>query len=264
MAKSFIYDSVGLIDLTSASLQEGKIYGTVFSTTTGKVDNEVRTIDQSIGNSSLIDGTFNGETAYSGSIRIDLGSSLAVNCVAVYLPADIAPDVKIHTGDSATTGFAQFGSTSSSPSAGWTVFTDTEVTHRYIIINIYDSVTFSDIAVNEIIVGTKYDFALSPDFGDVVGKQFANDITVSYGGDEYSKKRHDGKKIWTISWHNIPSTMQVALEAVRDAVEGDYKKFIYYDETSYYWVRASADSFQFKEISSGRHSGSAKLRQQLS
>jgi hypothetical protein len=245
MAKSFIYDSVGLIDLTSASLQEGKIYGTVFSTTTGKVDNEVRTIDQSIVNSSLIDGTFNGETAYSGSIRIDLGSSLAVNCVAVYLPADIVPDVKIHTGDSATTGFAQFGSTSSSPSAGWTVFTDTEVTHRYIIINIYDSVTFSDIAVNEIILGNKYDFDITPNTGIVEGRLSGSDINKSYGAVEYSYKRHELIKTWDWQW-DVPTTaIKTSLEAIETAVDLNYKKLIYYDGTTYYWVRIQPNSFKF-------------------
>jgi len=263
MAKSFIYDSVGLLDLTSSSLQEGKIYGTLFSTTTGKVDNGVRTIDQSIGNSSLIDGTFNGETAYSGAIRIDLGSSLAVNCVAVYLPADLVPDVKIHTGDSATTGFAQFGSTSSSPSAGWTVFTDTEVTHRYIIINIYDGSSFSNIAVNEIIVGTKYDFDLSMDLNNSIGEEFANTVNQSYGGIEYATKRHNPKTAWKWNWSNISSAMKTRLTTFRDAVVGDYKKFLYYDETTYNFVRMSSDSLKFNEIAWGRYSTSFSATEQL-
>ena len=260
MAKSFIYPNANLL---TATIVDGGIDdsgGTPwdFAAGTPVTTNPERINDMSI--KTAISGfSAVGGGDDDGCLQIDLGSAQSCDVLAIYLDAADTDDISLYGNSSNTQAGNLIGSINTF-SEGWTILSFNAASYRYW----YIQALVGTINIKEIILGNKYDFALSPDFGDVVGKQFANDIIISYGGDEYSKKRHDGKKIWTISWHNIPSTMQVALEAVRDAVEGDYKKFIYYDETSYYWVRASADSFQFKEISSGRHSGSAKLRQQLS
>ena len=55
--------------------------------------------------------------------------------------------------------------------------------------------------------------------------------------------------------------MKTSLEGVRDSVQ-DHKKFIYYDETDYHYVRM-VSPMDFTEVAYQRYSTNIKLREQL-
>ena len=63
---------------------------------------------------------------------------------------------------------------------------------------------------------------------------------------------------------SFSNTFKTNLEAFRDEVEGDYKKFVYYDDTSYHYVRMSADSMRFTEVAHNVFSTSLNVVEQLS
>ena len=94
-----------------------------------------------------------------------------------------------------------------------------------------------------------------------LGEEFGTDVITSYGGNEYSNKRHNPKTTWSWNWSNISSSMKTSLENVRDSVQ-DHKKFLYYDETSYHYVRMGKP-LEFTEVAYQRYSTNIKLREQL-
>ena len=51
---------------------------------------------------------------------------------------------------------------------------------------------------------------------------------------------------------------------MREAVDGAHYKFLYYDGSSYHYVRMSDDSLRFKEVAYGVYDTSIKLTEQLS
>jgi len=116
----------------------------------------------------------------------------------------------------------------------------------------------------EVMIGKKYEFALNYDMGTSFKEGWGVDVIESYGGSEYANKRREPKTVWSATWGNISSTMRTSLEAMRDACGGPLKKFLYYDETSYHWVRMTEDSLNFTEVSNGRYSTNITLIEQLS
>ena len=87
---------------------------------------------------------------------------------------------------------------------------------------------------------------------------------TSHGGEEYSNKRHDGKRFWNFDLRYCSSSYKTSLETMRNSLYGSHKKFLYYDGSAYYYVRMSDDSLRFKEIAYGVYDTSIKLTEQLS
>ena len=82
------------------------------------------------------------------------------------------------------------------------------------------------------------------------------------GGVDYVLNVHDGQEIITISFQNISNTFKTNLTTMQDALLGQRKKFLYYDGSSFHWVRLE-QTLTFTEIADGRFATQIKLRQQI-
>ena len=109
--------------------------------------------------------------------------------------------------------------------------------------------------------GNNLTFEVNPDFGGTIAKEYANTVTESLGGIEYSFQPHTGKKIWTFTWSNISTTFKTQLENFRNAVGGDFNSFTYNDGSSSYTVRMTSDSLAFQESTYQRFQTNLKLRE---
>ena len=247
MAKSFIYDSIGF---SEATVQAGTASGSTFTPSSGAVTDEHRATDQSIGSAIT---SFNVQD----TIRFDLGSSQTANVIAVNFNGEETDQFKVYTGASTTAmGTAILTDDFTMTGSGWDVFT-LSGTGQYWFLRSADD-TF--LNMTEVIIGTKYDFDVNFDLNNKIGEEFGTDVMTSYGGQEYANKRHEPKTTWNWNWSNISSSMKTSLESVRDSVQ-DHKKFIYYDETNYHYVRMSG--LDFTEVAYQRYSTNISLREQL-
>lgn len=261
MAKAFIYSFNSLYDTAPA---DGYItLGPPHAFATGdKVTNEERVTDQSTGSAiSGFDTTGNGG-ASEDAIRLDLGSSQAVTSLAVHIAATDADDLDVYAADSATVPEPTAIQEWASLDAGWNVVT-IAATKRYWF---FQSAT-GILIPTEFLVGTVYSFGSDPaldgnDFGETSG----SDIVKSYGGIEYSNKRHALRSHWSLAWTRdapVDETMKDALVTFRDAVEIDRLKFLYYDESSYHWVRMTKNSLKFKRIAYQLYTTNIEMIEQL-
>ena len=249
MAKSFIYDSIGL---SESAVKAGTYSATTFTPAEAQITDEHRVIDQSIG--SVITSFDDGD-----AIRFDLGSSQTANVLAVNFNGAEADQFKIHTGASATAmGSAILDDDFDVDSdGGWDVFT-VSGSGRYWFLTCPDD-TF--LNMTEVIIGTKYDFDANPDINNEFGEEFNTDINISYGGDEYACKRHEPKSTWEFSWDFLLGDQKTALESLNSTVQ-DNRKFIYYDETNYHYVIMDKP-LEFIEVAPSVYSTSMTLREQL-
>jgi len=116
--------------------------------------------------------------------------------------------------------------------------------------------------LTEVIIGTKYEFDVEPDIGNTLGEEYGTDIMTSYGGQEYANKRHEPKTTWDWNWSFVTASMKTSLESLNSSVQ-DHKKFVYYDETSYNYVRMTKP-MAFNEVAYNVFSTSISLKEQLS
>lgn len=258
MAKSFIYPS--------ASIPIAVIEGGAFVEATGAFGtgatpaNESRLTDQSTGSAV---GDFEQDSGVDDEgIRIDLsGSSLNNDTIALYFSTTETDDMVLTVdGVADNTSPDQTINIIADHAANvWTVQSFTADQGRYWFLR-RDTGTISGLM--EMILGNKYDFVFERDLNNTIGEAHGVDVVTSYGGVEYANKRHNSKTVWAWTWTNISSAMKTSLETMRDIVGVD-KKFLFYDETSYHYVRMSADSLQFTETAHLRYSTSIRLTQQL-
>lgn len=251
MAKYFLYPDPGIYD--TGAITTGTSNGTAFSSSSSIV-NADRITDQSIG-SAITDFDEND------AIRINMGASSSPNAIAFYHSAADDNDINIYASDDATLGTAVENITANF-SAGWTIVDITVSSKQYLyIVNVtaaeWDYCT-------EIVVGTKYTFDRNYDLGGKFGKSFGVTNMQSYGGVEYSHKKHDGKETWAWEWTRLTNAHMNNLITLRDAVEGSRFKFLYYDGSDWNWVRMSDKSLQKKEIAYQTYNTSIQLTQQLS
>jgi hypothetical protein len=255
MAKKFYYDTVGLLDLSSGSVTAGTYNSStnVFSVAAGEVTNEHYINDQSIGHAVT---DFDDED----TIRIDFGSSQSITDIVYYNNSSKDyDDLFIYASSSGTTSLA-LKSEIAATFAGWTANTlDASASARYWFLRSEDA-TLSGIS--EVILGTPLAFENEPDIGIATQEVFATDINKSYGGVEYANKRHEPQSTWTLNFSNISSTFKGNLASM-EAIVTDYKKFVYYDDSAYHYVRLDAP-IKFTEVAYQRFSASLKLREQLS
>lgn len=212
--------------------------------------NEERIVDLSIGSS------FSGAVVDDG-IRIDLGSSQTCNAIAIYAASADANNVALYAGTGATTMNNTAEYTFTSLSGGWNVDTSFSSSAQYWFLHFDGAIAFA-----EVVLGQIYTFDLNFDLDNKIELIPAVDVLESYGGAEYATQRHTGKRKWSWTWKNISASMRTSLEAVRSAVGLNYKKFLYYDGTSYFWVRFTPDSLKFTEVASNRYSTSVGLIEQ--
>ena len=256
MAKSFYYP-VATATITDGNRDEVANGATTYTFTSGDtVTNEHRISDESIG---LAISGFGSDDV----LRFDLGASYACDVIAIYMSASDTSDMELYYGSSST----DMGTSATMPitttppmtdtfSTGWNVRTFTEATKQYWFVR-----ASGDIAPSEIIIGKKYDFDVNFDLNNTESDISGSDVITSYGGNEFSNKRHSQKATWSWSWSNISSAMKTSLDTMKTAVEINRLKFVYYDETNYHYVRMSG--LDFTEVAFQRYSTSMSLTEQL-
>ena len=263
MAKYFLYSHPNLYD--TGAVRGGAITGSTTKTWTessSAITNVDRVADQNIG--SVI-----SSVAQYDTIRIDMGSGFSCDAIAFYHTAADTNDLEIYASNSAstfTTGSPgsddHIQTISADFTAGAWQITDITITSkRYIYI--YNGTANEWDYCSEIMLGTKYTFDRNYDLGGKFGKAFGVTNMKSYGGIEYSHKRHDGKETWDWEWTRLTNAQMNSLVTLRDAVEGSRFKFLYYDGTAWNWVRMSDKSLQKKEIAYQTYNTSIQLIQQL-
>lgn len=256
MAKAFIYDAVGTVDATTV---DGTTAGAAFTPegTPGDAITDYQLLtDQSIGN-----GTGFGD---DDALRIDFGASVDATKLIVNFSAVETDNVELWVGDHATAMDNDQGvivQHTTQIESGWTIIDlGGTISGRYWFI-VADGVLEN---FTEIIIGDQLDFALNPNLGGSEGKLFGINVMESYGGIEYTNRRHAGKTTWNWNWSLISSAMRGNLETFRDACEKDRLKYLYYDETSYFYCRMDASSLNFTEQAYLAYSTPFSQREQIS
>lgn len=250
MAKKFYYDSVGLLE---ATITAGTLSGTTFSVSAGDITNEHYINDQSIGHAL---SSFDDEDA----IRIDFGSAKAITNVLTHnnSASDETDDLIVYYSSADDDIGSSFAINSTSP-PGWDLVTASSQSARYWYIR---SSAGTHSGLTEIIMGVPLEFENEPDMGIATQEIFGTDINKSYGGVEYANKKHEPQSTWTLNFSNISQTFRNNLASMEADVT-NYKKFVYYDDSSYHYVRLDAP-IKFTEVAYQRFSASLKLREQLS
>lgn len=257
MAKSFIYDSVGLVDST---LTKGNyVNGSGVWTSGSTINAKENTVDNSIGSSSTWAGALG---VFKCGLRFDLGSAKSVGFMMIYFNDSTTADVKVYSSSSASTGYGALG-TILTPSKGWSNLT-LSGSYRYWVVQVEDTVTFVDAKINEIILGTKYNFEQEVSSGGQLGADFGVLTHQSIGGNDFSTKVHNPKKIWQYSFEGLTSSIKTNLEGIRDTVERNLYSFVYLDDAGdYTYVRFDDNALNFKNVNGNRFSTSFKLIEQI-
>jgi len=250
MAKKFYYDSVDLFD---ATITAGTLSGTTFSASPSAITNEHYINDQSIRSAVTLMGD-------EDSIRIDFGSSKAITHILTHSNAttDEEDDMFVYYSSSSTDLGSAFSLNSTQPPA-WDLVQASSQSARYWYLR---SSTGDYGGLTEVIMGIPLEFENEPDMGISTQEIFATDINTSMGGVEYANKRHEPKTTWTLNFSNISQTFKNNLVSFEQSVT-NFKKFVYYDDSSYHYVRLDAP-IKFTEVAFQRFSASLKLREQLS
>ena len=252
MGSYFIYDSINQYR-SDNTISEGTSNGTVFSPGSAITDHE-RSSDQNI-------GTILSAVANNDGIQYAVGSSATANAAAVYFTGDdnisSGTSANFHISDNTTIG-ASKGTITAVSAAGWatTNLTETAGTKFYTIFA--GAVT----NVSEVLIGKKLTFEIEPDVNIQSSINYNNIKNSSMGGVEYVLNVNPGQEVTTIGFQNISSTFKTNLTTMQDAIKGEAKKFVWYDGTSFHWVRLDKP-MKFTEIADGRFSTQLVLRQQI-
>ena len=250
MAKKFYYDSVGLLD---ATITAGTISPPNFSTSASAVTNEHRITDQSIAQSVT---SFDDEDA----IKIDLSSSKAVDFILWHMSGSDADKLQFYYSTSGTNSLVNVASTQDGElNINWNIETFSSQSKRYWFMKAHDGTVNN---ITELILGSALTFENEPDIGIATQEIFATDLNTSLGGVEYANKRHEPKTTFQLNFSNISSTFKDNLVSFEQDVT-NFKKFVYYDDSSYHYVRLDSP-IKFTEVAFQRFSASLKLREQLS
>lgn len=253
MAKIFYYDSAGISD---AIITAGTFSAPTFTASSGAITGEHKINDQSI--AEAVSG-FSDEDM----IRINFGSAKTVSKILKYNTIAETDDLWWYRSDSATDTGSNGGvwAFDNDTPAGWDTITGTQDTKQYWFIRSEEtSSVFSGLA--EVIMGVPLEFEVEPDIGINTSEQFGTITNVSLGGIEYSYKKHNPRSTWTLNFKNISKTFRDNLASMEQNVT-DFKKFVYYDDTNYNYVKLNGP-LTFTEVAFERYSVSIKLIEQLS
>ena len=257
MASYFIYDSINMYrsDMTDSEGVMTNSATPTFSTGTTVTSHE-RSSDQNIG------------TAISGIADLDaieyaVGSTATANAAAVYFNADDG----ISSGtimnffiDTDRASLPNKGTISAVSAAGWAVTDLTETAGTKFFVEFTGSIT--DNVITEILIGKKLSFEVEPDVNVQTKRDYGTSVQKSLGGIEYALNTHDAQEVSTISFQNISSTFKTNLLSMEDDLKGQSKKFLWYDGSSFHWVRLISP-MTFNEIADGRFSTQIVMRQQI-
>ena len=247
MAKTFYYDSN---DIFNATLNDGSLSSSNFADGT-TITNEERATDQSIATAV---------TAFTigDLLLVDYGSAVINDFAALYFTELNSTDVTIRDSDDGTATSVNT-TQSSNLVAGWNVIHLTSESHRYWLLQAGNGTL---TGLTEMILGARLEFSINPDIGISEQEIFGTAVNRSAGGVEYAVKKHNPISTWTLNFANISSTFKASLQSMEAEVQ-DYKKFLWYDETNYHYVRLESP-IKYTEVAYQRYSASISLREQLS
>lgn len=255
MAKTFYYDSVGLLESTLNDGTFAPITNPTFSDAS-TITNEERAVDQSISTAMTSFGI-------NDALQFNLGSAKAIDFIGVNFTASDTDNLELWY-DTAASGVleAEAISMTSTFSQGWTFGEFSSATKQYWTL-VASSGTITGLS--EVIMGSKLAFEVNPDIGIAEQEIFGTDINTSIGGVEYAIKRHDPKSTISMNFSNISETFKNNLQTFESHVQ-NYKKFVYSEDGTtgnFHYVRLDAP-IQFQEVAYERYSASLILREQLS
>ena len=255
MASYFIYDSINQYR-SDNTVSEGQMTdsGTPTFSASDTLTNHSRSNDQNIG--TTISGV-----ADRDAIEYAVGSSATADAAAVYFTGDdgvSSGTILTFFIDTDRASLPSKGTISAVSAAGWAVADLTETTGTKFFTEFNGSVT----NVSEILIGKKLSFEVEPDVNVQSSIDYENSIQRSLGGVEYALNVNEGQEVHTISFQNVSSTFKTNLITMQDAIKGEAKKFVWYDGSSFHWVRLDKP-MTFTEIADGRFSTQLVLRQQI-
>ena len=248
----FIYDNCGFSEATTA---DGTVFGTTFAASSS-ITNEERANDMSIGTAFTSFGA-------NDALRFDVGtdnSSTDCDRAAFYFTSAHGHDMKVFSASSDDAMGTALVNKEDNWVAGWNELSFSDASGQYKFIQ---STTGTIDDITEVIIGKKL-LLTNVDLSITEGKIHGNKVTTSQGGQTYSKKRHNGKRFWYFDLKLVDSSYKTSLETMRNSLYGSHKKFLYYDDSSYYYVRMSDDSLRFTEVAVGVYDTQIKLTEQLS
>lgn len=252
MASYFIYDSINQYR-SDNTITEGTISSSTFSASDSLTNHE-RASDQNIG--TVISGVQDND-----AIEYAVGSTATADAVAVYFTGDdgvSSGTIMTFYIDSDRTSLPSKGTISAVSSAGWQVADLTETSGSKFFTEFNASVS----NVSEILIGKKLAFEVEPDINVQTKRDYGTKVQKSLGGVEYAINVHDAQEIFTISFQNISETFKNNLITMQDSLKGEGKKFLYFDDSDYHWVRLDG-TMTFTEIADSRFATQIVMRQQI-
>ena len=255
MASYFIYDSINQYR-SDNTVSEGQMTdsGTPTFSASDTLTSHERSSDQNIG--TTISGV-----ADRDAIEYAVGSSATADAAAVYFTGDdgvSSGTIMTFFIDTDRASLPSKGTISAVSAAGWAVADLTETTGDKFFTEFNGSVT----NVSEILIGKKLAFEVEPDVNVQSSINYQNEVQRSLGGVEYALNVNQGQEVITISFQNISSTFKSNLITMQDALKGEATKFLYFDGSSFHYVRLDKPMVM-TEIADGRFSTQIVLRQQI-
>ena len=149
--------------------------------------------------------------------------------------------------------------------AGWTVNTGVTVSSSSPATRYYymRQSAGANNTLTEVILGTKLNLT-NINLTGAETLTHGNDDYFTYEGYKFVNQRHGEQRTWSFKLTNITSTYKTSLQAMQTALSGSHYKFLYYDGSSYYYVRMSDKSLRFREVAIGVYDTQINLIEQLS
>jgi hypothetical protein len=244
MAKTFYWDSTGSAE---ATLTDGT-FSTADWTAGASITNESYLNDQSVGSAATA-------IVANDGIMFDCGSSVTPSICAIYVASGTGDITCYQDSDSNDDTKTSAGTTTVS-STGWNIIS-LSGSARYWFVKFEDTFTIS-----EIFFGKSFVFPVGYELGNTSGANYGVDVTESYGGIEAANKRHGAKNTWNWTWQYLNETAKDNLITMREDLDMSFLKFIYYDDTTYNWVRL-VGGLEFSEVAYQAYNTSISLIGQL-
>tara|TARA_R110000744_G_scaffold300959_4_gene410083 strand:- start:428 stop:1213 length:786 start_codon:yes stop_codon:yes gene_type:complete len=261
MATYFIYPTDGpetYASVDSGSVASGSVAqgGGVYTSSSSKVTSDEQLIDGNLSTAANF-------TEQHATIRVDKGSGSIdkIDSAAYYSTADDDGGFKFFTNTASDNATTTAQATIAATVLGWNVDATMTIgnSKRFWYMSAHEEAVAT---VTQVILGTKLSLT-NVGLSGTEGVIHENTMITSQGGVEYSNKKHDGKKFWSLSLKFVSSAYKASLEVMREAVNGSHNSFLYYDGNAYNYVNMSDDSLRFQEVAYGVYDSNIKLTEVL-
>tara|TARA_R100001594_G_scaffold42605_1_gene74728 strand:+ start:9458 stop:10213 length:756 start_codon:yes stop_codon:yes gene_type:complete len=207
-------------------------------------------------NSNSITSTVVTSFGNEDAIRIDFGTTKTLDFIAHYMSSADTNDLYIYSSNSSAASYTQLGTILSS-AIGWNIKEIDETTNRYWVIRSEDG-TFSGL--REVLLGKIINLQI-PDIGSEEQEDYSTIYQQSYSGTQYSNKIDQPSTLFTLNFSFIDSDLKSDLETMQSTVQNRLK-FVYYDESSYHYVRL-VSPLQFTQVANSVYSTTMILQEQF-